>query len=54
MRSKTMNEELIVAHWPGQPASATLTIQRRRLHSCHDYTAGKSGLAPNGPGAMSA
>jgi len=33
---------------PGQPASATLTVRRRRLFSCPDYTAGKSGLALNG------
>src|SRR5215469_5182147 len=33
----------------GQPPSATLTARRRRLLSCHDYTAGKSGLALKGP-----
>src|SRR5438046_6917874 len=34
---------------PDQPASAILTTQRRRLHSCHDYTAGKSGPALTDP-----
>jgi hypothetical protein len=32
---------------PAQPASATLTVRRRRLHSYPDYTAGKSGPALN-------
>ena len=36
---------------PGQPASTTLTVRRRMLHSCHDYTAGKFGLALNGSSA---
>src|SRR5262249_8914299 len=35
----------------GQPASATLTVRRKGLHSCLDYTAGKSGLAPNASSA---